>query len=276
MARKARASSKPPKASTKTPIQPHEHQVKICFERIVPDELDHEAHVRRALRSEMTRGKKLSAAEMAHVSRMAVVNSKKWPPGSTVRCRFLDGSPTMKKKVQKVAKEWEKYADIRIKFVTSGDAEVRISFYADDGSWSAVGRDALNTSYFPVHQPTMNYGWLRDDTDDTEYHRVVTHEFGHALGAIHEHQSPKFDRVWNVAAVMKYFQGPPNYWNTADIKSNVLDKYSPAGITATDYDPQSIMLYAFDAALFSDGLGPTNENTTVSKKDISLIKSLYP
>jgi len=43
---------------------------------------------------------------------------------------------------------------------------------------------------FHHHEPTMNYGWLKDDTDDVEYRRVVIHEFGHALGAIHEHQNP--------------------------------------------------------------------------------------
>ena len=75
---------------------------------------------------------------------------------------------------------------------------------------------------------------------------------------------------------MKYFQGPPNFRGPEEIKSNVVEKYSPRGISATDYDPKSIMLYSFDAALFSDGLGPTNENKTVSPKDVAMIKRMYP
>jgi hypothetical protein len=275
MAKKAKASTSKSQATL-----PGDPIVKICFERIIPDDLDPERMVRREMRRQMVDAaggpRRLKASGVAQIARMAVITSKKWAPGSTVRGRFLDGSAKMKKAVSAIAKEWEKYADIKIKFVTSGDAEVRISFYADSGSWSAVGRDALNASYFPLHQPTMNYGWLRDNTADEEYHRVVTHEFGHALGCIHEHQQPKFTRKWDVAAVMKYFSGPPNYWSAADIKSNVLDKYSPRGIAATAFDPKSIMLYSFDGKLFADGLGPTNENTRVSPTDIKMIKQMYP
>lgn len=275
--------TKRPAASSKaqpTEARSNESAVKICFERIIPDELDPERMVRREMRRQMLNAaaatRTLNERDVVGISRMALSLSKKWPPGSTVRCRFLDGSAKMKRKVTKIAKEWENYADIKLTFVSKGDAEIRISFYADAGSWSAVGRDALNTSYFPPHQPTMNYGWLRDDSPDQEYHRVVAHEFGHALGCVHEHQSPKFTRKWNVAAVMKYFSGPPNYWNEEEIKSNVLEKYSPQGISATESDPDSIMLYEFDSKLFSDGLGATNTNTKLSAKDIAHIKKLYP
>jgi hypothetical protein len=56
----------------------------------------------------------------------------------------------------------------------------------------------------------------------------------------------------------------------------VLEKYSPKGITATEYDPKSIMLYAFAAELFSDNKGPTNENTKLSVKDKKKIREMYP
>ena len=280
MAKRAKkASRKPATRPTAVPVSTpgDTPQVKICFERIIPDDLDPERAARHVLRDHMvkTAGKRLNANEVHQLARMAVVNTKRWAPGTTLRCRFLDGSPTMQRKVQAQAKKWEQWANIRLRFVTSGTAEIRISFYADAGSWSAVGRDALNTQYFPTHQPTMNYGWLRDTTADQEYQRVVLHEFGHALGCIHEHQSPQFTRRWNVEAVMKYFQGPPNYWDEAAIQHNVLQKYSAQGISATRFDPRSIMLYSFDAALFSDGLGPTNSNTNVSQSDIQMIRQMY-
>jgi hypothetical protein len=251
--------------------------VRICFERIIPDDLDPERQARRAMREFMISeaGHALSAEEIGHVARMAVVDTKKWRAGDMVKCRFLDGSRKMRKQVEAIAHGWEQYANIKFKFIKAGLADIRISFYADAGSWSAVGRDALNRAYFPAYQPTMNYGWLRDDTEADEYSRVVLHEFGHALGCVHEHQSPKFSRIWNQPAVLQYFQGPPNYWPVDEIEHNVLEKYSPAGISATDFDPKSIMLYAFDASLFSDGLGPTNTNTKLSASDIKMIKAMY-
>lgn len=274
-----KAAKKATKKTAPEPVTEEAAQpVRICFERIIPDELDPERAVRRTLREAMAANarRSLSAAQMGHVARMAVVKSKKWSTGSTLRCRFLDGGAKMQKRVEAIAHEWERHANLRFKFVGSGEAEIRISFFADAGSWSAVGRDALNLSYFPLHQPTMNYGWLRDDTDDDEYSRVVLHEFGHAIGCIHEHQSPKFSRMWNTSAVRRYFQGPPNFWSAADIDHNVLAKYSPDAVSATRFDKKSIMLYYFDGKLFADGQGPTNSNTKLSPKDIKMIKEMYP
>jgi hypothetical protein len=270
------------KAAKKTPAEPVAEEtaqpVRICFERIIPDELDPERVGRRIMRETLaTTGRRaLNPEEVGRLTRMALINSKKWPKGSQLRCRFLDGSTRMKRKVESIAHQWEDHANLRFKFVTSGTAEIRISFHADSGSWSAVGRDALNSRYFPLHQPTMNYGWLRDSTDDDEYSRVVLHEFGHAIGCVHEHQSPKFTRKWNEKAVKRYFQGPPNFWTEDDIQHNVLSKYSSSGVSASEFDPQSIMLYHFDGALFADGRGPTNSNTRLSQRDITMIKGMYP
>jgi hypothetical protein len=253
-------------------------RLRICFERILPDDVDGERAVRRALREEIlaSSAAPLDPDTVQAATRMALVKSKKWRADTTLRCRFLDGSTRMKERVETIAHEWEQHANIRFTFANSGSAEIRISFYADPGSWSALGRDALNSRYFPTHQPTMNYGWLRAHTDEQEYRRVVLHEFGHALACVHEHQSPHFERKWNKAAVIEAFSGPPNFWSPSDIRHNVLQKYSKGGVKATRYDPDSIMLYAFDGELFSDGLGDTNSNSELSAGDVAMIGEMYP
>jgi len=217
----------------------------------------------------------LDASHPVHVARMALIDRTRWDDRNNLRCRFLDGSSTQRRKVEAKAHLWEKYAKLRITFGDDPDAEIRISFQADDGSWSGVGKDCLNAGYFPKYQPTMNFGWLKDDTDSTEYERVVVHEFGHALGCIHEHQSPSEKLRWNKAAVYKAFSGSPNFWSKADIDSNILQKYSPKGISFTKFDIKSIMLYQFDGSLFTDGKG-TPENTKLSAMDKQMIGQMYP
>jgi hypothetical protein len=256
--------------------------MKICFERIVPAHVHPMRIADRAARDTILRmaethaGRTLSAEDRGAVLRMAVICSKKWPTGAELRCRFLGGSATQRRRVEEVAHLWEQDANIRLSFVASGESQIRISFGPDPGSWSAVGNDALIEQYFPRHQPTMNLGWLEDETAAEEYHRVVLHEFGHALGCIHEHSSPRFERQWNRERVIEVFSGPPNYWSDEETERNVLRKYSPQGLVSSRYDPLSIMLYYFDASLFDDDSGPTNRNSHLSLLDIETIQGLYP
>jgi hypothetical protein len=198
-----------------------------------------------------------------------------WENGITLKCRFLDGSTKQRKRVEEKAHMWEDHASIAFKFVRSGDAQVRISFSADTGSWSALGTDALIERYFPRYQPTMNYGWLEDDSSDDEYERVVVHEFGHALGCIHEHQNPKAQLKWNRAEVFRVFSGPPNFWDRATIEHNVLERYDKESTNASRFDGDSIMLYEFPGSLFTDGKG-TRSNRRLSTQDKSFIGKMYP
>jgi hypothetical protein len=103
----------------------------------------------------------------------------------------------------------------------------------------------------------------------------VVHEFGHALGAIHEHQNPKSGIKWNLPAVYKYFSGPPNNWSKKEIDYNIVQKYSLDQLNGTSFDIKSIMLYAFPPELVLNGKG-TPENTDLSATDKKFIGKIYP
>jgi len=217
--------------------------------------------------------KLFGASSMSAPLKMALEAGKKWADGKTLNVYFLDGSATQKQRVVAQAMKWTKFANVKFNFsARKASAHIRISFVADDGSWSYIGTDNLG---IPKTKPTMNFGWLRDDTDDTEYERVVVHEFGHALGAIHEHQNPKGGIEWNLPAVYAYFAGPPNFWSKEDTDINVVGKYSVDQLNASKFDPNSIMLYQFDGALIKGGT-PTKFNTRMSRGDKRFIKKQYP
>jgi hypothetical protein len=196
-----------------------------------------------------------------------------WPNGKRLRVRLDGGSALVRQKVERYATEWENFANVDFRFVAAGqDAEIRVTFNSG-GSWSYIGIGNLNVS---SSQPTMNFGWFNDNTQDLEFSRTVIHEFGHALGAIHEHQSPAADIPWDKPAVYAYYaatQTPP--WTQADVDRNLFTKYSASTTKFTDFDKHSIMCYAIPNQL-TIGDYEVGWNRVLSDGDKSFIKQMYP
>jgi hypothetical protein len=203
--------------------------------------------------------------------RAALVTAKKWANGRTLRVRFLDGDATVQAKLQPYVHQWSEFANLKFEFGTAADAEIRISF-RQPGSWSYIGTDALG---IPRNEPTMNFGWLTATTSDTEYSRVVIHEFGHAIGLIHEHQNPSGNIPWDKPKVYKYYMGPPNNWTKQDVDRNLFQKYSAIETQFSQFDPRSIMLYPIPNE-HTIGDFAVGWNTVLSDTDRSFIATMYP
>jgi hypothetical protein len=204
--------------------------------------------------------------------RAAVEVVKLWENGRTLKVKFLDGAPDVQAKVEAIAKEWEEVANLQLRFVTSGNADIRISFAEKGFSWSTVGTDATTV---PRGEATMNYGWLEPSTSMREYQRVVRHEFGHALGMIHEHQNPAAaDAIpWDKPKVYAYYaqQG----WTQEDTDFNIFQTYDEDATNFTAFDPLSIMAYAIPDSL-TVGSYSIGWNTALSDVDREFMGTQYP
>ena len=224
---------------------------RVCFDRILPRNL------RRPLR--------VMSAGPGRVRAISLIG-KQWVNGSTIRVRFLGGTDEQQDMVRQFAPEWTEYANLQFEFTDTPDAEVRVSFDEFDGAWSYVGTDNLE---IPFHAATLNLGW--------QDRGVILHEFGHMIGLSHEHQNPDGGVQWNEAQVIADLGGSPNFWTEAQTRHNVLNKYSADQLHGTEFDAESIMLYAFPATWTTNGIS-TEENDELSAVDKAFVAAanMYP
>ena len=239
--------------------------IKVCLDKSAPPEMEALAQQLAIEENPANAPKPAGALELA--ARTLFL----WRPGSTLSVRLLGGAPSVRERVEKYAHQWEQFANIRLKFVDSGRAQIRIAFMKGNGSWSRLGTQALLWQDQQV--PTMNYGWLEPNTAEDEYARVVLHEFGHALGCFHEHQHPQNGIKWDIERAYAYYgaQG----WTREEVDFQVFRKYSTFLTQFSKFDPASIMMYPIPEELTLDDFS-VGWNRELSETDEVFIRKLYP
>jgi hypothetical protein len=211
---------------------------------------------------------KASGAERA-----ALVKGVKWDPETQITISFLDGDAALQEKVKQAALRWTRpgMANLTFDFRAGPNTDVRISFRYR-GSWSVLGTSCRTLT--DKARPTMNFGWLTPATPQAEIDRVVLHEFGHALGLIHEHQNPGGVIHWNREQVINDLSGPPNNWDLDTIELNMFRPYAVGEVNYTGLDPKSIMMYPIPVSWTTDGFS-VGLNADLSDMDKKFAREQY-
>ncbi|MFG6104157.1 M12 family metallopeptidase [Leptothoe sp. EHU-05/26/07-4] len=217
----------------------------------------------------------------AERAELILLTGNKWVNGTKLHYYFFEddfwGADSDQKDL--VRKGFEIWKDVGIglsfeEVSSPDDAEVRIGFQRGDGYWSYLGTYVLRIGQA---ERTMNFG--QDLTRDPRRENVAVHEIGHTLGFPHGHQNPFAGIVWDREAVIKEFSGPPNNWPLETIERNILDKLPRSQVEGSEWDPNSIMHYAFEAGLilqpeeYQDGLTP---EPGLSDTDREQVRRFYP
>lgn len=217
-----------------------------------------------------------------------------WPPTyPKLRVCFFSGSQKLRAKVAKVASDWMRpELGIKLDFGKMDDPrkcdaaagrenQIRVSF-DKPGYWSQLGQFAVQ--YTKQEEASMNFeGFEKFDPDELSDYGIGTirHEFGHALGLLHEHQSPVggCDGEYNWDFVYEYLQGPPNNWNKEQIDFNLKPFYGD-DLMASDFDKTSVMLYQFPDKYYIKGASSAcyvpEPNNNISQVDRAVVAYMYP
>lgn len=218
---------------------------------------------------------KVKREKMVVGPKAVIADQARWDLGSTLVIKFLDGTedPDFLAQVENLMRTWEQFVNLRFEFTTDPQvvAPIRVTFKGT-GYNSYVGKGCLQITDQAAH--TMRLGGLNARSRPEEVQRVVLHEFGHALGYHHEHQSPAQGIPWDKKKAMEYYKQTQG-WTEEQVEFNLFKLLDESTVLWTDYDPTSIMHYPIPKELTTNGFS-VGWNTRLSALDTESASAWYP
>lgn len=204
---------------------------------------------------------------------LAALRSCLWAPGRTLHVRFLDGPDEWREQVRRAAEEWTEHANLRFDWDQSYPTpELRVTFTGDVcSSWIGIEAEVK-----PKDEPTIRLSHrIFEEPHLGGARRYILHEFGHAIGCVHEHSTAIANIRWDREKVYAYYRQWCR-WTRPQIDYNVFFVYDEDQTNHTgEYDPDSIMVYPIAKELTLDGRG-VDWRGDLSQMDKEHIRTVYP
>ena len=209
---------------------------------------------------------------------LCLSKSLRWETGAVIPVTILNThqhstipSSMVNEVVKRAAKNWEVHANITFPFVQDPEsAVIRIEYATSPDPSSVAGLSFIGTTATTQTEgePTMTLT-IGCDANERDIHSVALHEFGHALGMMHEHASPASPIKWDVPAVIACCG------DTASTRDNYLRRENSSDTEFSPFDPKSIMIYNIPCFFMRDQV-ETDRGSTLSTTDKEWARIFYP
>jgi hypothetical protein len=212
----------------------------------------------------------LSADNKQKLHELALIDSNMWRGWSELKVHILPHTfdPQINTWIEHYANEWAPYSGIQFTFTNKLPADIIIEVNGLGVHSSLIGKDAIH----PASQNNITMRLGIGVATEQEAKRPIIHEFGHALGCIHEHQSPAAGIKWNRGVVIRSYAFAG--WDEQMVEHNVFKQYASSKITNSHFDPKSIMLYPIPEGFTTNGF-VVDWNTDLSPADKAFIRKAY-